>query len=185
MRPQCHHTTYSIIRHTVPIKPEKYEENSPPFQATAFIRAQGCEILTSSDRCLTCVDAEKYSNQKKERSQKKMSVPVRSKAPFTATSKSRLVATVHQQRLLCKQLENCVKDLENEISKNSISIDETLEKDIFSILADRSDDDVSPLMKFFWEQQRKLLRTPTFGRRYHPHLIRYCLSIHAKSPAAY
>ena len=76
-------------------------------------------------------------------------------------------------------------DLEKEIVKNSISVDETMEKDILSILADRQDDDVSPHMKFFWEQQRKLLQTPTFGRRYHPYLIRFCLSLHAKSPAAY
>ena len=30
-----------------------------------------------------------------------------------------------------------------------------------------------------------MLATPKFGRRYHPHVIRFCLSIHAKSPAAY
>ena len=52
-------------------------------------------------------------------------------------------------------------------------------------MADCSDEDVSPHMKFFWEQQGKLLQTPTFGRRYHPHLIRYCLSLHAKSSAVY
>ncbi len=40
-------------------------------------------------------------------------------------------------------------------------------------------------MKVFWEQQRKLLASPKFGRRYHPHVIRFCLSLHAKSPAAY
>ena len=40
-------------------------------------------------------------------------------------------------------------------------------------------------MKVFWEQQRKLLAGPKFGRRYHPHVIRFCLSLHAKSPAAY
>jgi hypothetical protein len=117
-----------------------------------------------------------------------MSEPVKSKAPLTTTSKSRLVATVQKQvseRLVCKELESRLTDLEKEIAKNSISVDENLEKDIFSILADRSDEDVSPHMKFFWEQQRTLLQTPTFGRRYHPHLTRYCLSIHAKSPAAY
>ncbi|CAB3982275.1 Hypothetical predicted protein [Paramuricea clavata] len=114
-----------------------------------------------------------------------MSEPVKSKAPLTTTSKSRLVATVQKKRLVCKELESRLTDLEKEIAKNSISVDENLEKDIFSILADRSDEDVSPHMKFFWEQQRKLLQTPTFGRRYHPHLIQYCLSIHAKSPAAY
>ena len=32
---------------------------------------------------------------------------------------------------------------------------------------------------------QKLLASPKFGRRYHPHLIRFCLSVHAKSPSAY
>ena len=54
-----------------------------------------------------------------------------------------------------------------------------MEKDILSILADRRDDDVSPQMKFVWEQQRKLLQTPTFG----PYPI--FLSLYPKSPAAY
>ena len=42
-----------------------------------------------------------------------------------------------------------------------------------------------PHMRVFWEQQRKMLAQKKFGRRYHPHIIRICLSIHAKSPAAY
>ncbi|CAB3991752.1 Hypothetical predicted protein [Paramuricea clavata] len=169
----------------MPIRPEEYEGNAPPFQATVFIRAQDCEMFTNSDHCSTCVDTEKHISQKKERLEKKTSEPVKSKAPLTTTSKSRLVATVQKQCLVCKELETHLTDQEKEIAKNSISVDENLEKDIFSILADRSDKDVSPQMKFFWEQQRKLLRTPTFGWCYHPHLMRYCLSIHAKSPAAY
>ena len=40
-------------------------------------------------------------------------------------------------------------------------------------------------MKLFWDQQKSLLSSSSFGRRYHPQLIRFCLSIHAKSPAAY
>ena len=43
----------------------------------------------------------------------------------------------------------------------------------------------TPHMDFFWQQQKKLLSSLKFGRRYHPHLIRFCLSVHAKSPAAY
>ena len=123
------------------------------------------------------MDTEKHITQKKERSEKKMSEPVKKKAPLTTTSKSRLIATVQKQRLLCNQLQSRLTDLEKEISKNSISVDETFEKDIFSIMADCSDEDVSPHMKFFWEQQKKLLQTSTFGRCYHPHLIRYCLSL--------
>ncbi len=43
----------------------------------------------------------------------------------------------------------------------------------------------SPHMNLFWQQQKKLLASPTFGRRYHPQLIRFCLSLHSKSPSAY
>ena len=86
---------------------------------------------------------------------------------------------------MCKELESRIADLEKEIQKNSIPVDETLEKDMLSILADSGENEVTPHMRVFWEQQRKLLATPKFGRRYHPHVIRFCLSIHAKSPAAY
>jgi hypothetical protein len=59
-----------------------------------------------------------------------------------------------------------------------------LEKYILAILAD-SGDEITPHMRVFWEQQQKMLASPKFGRRYHPHIIQFCLSIHAKSPAAY
>ena len=59
-----------------------------------------------------------------------------------------------------------------------------MENDILTILVDASDE-VTLHMRVFWEQRLKLLASPKFGRRYHPHIIRFCLSIHAKSPAAY
>ncbi len=43
----------------------------------------------------------------------------------------------------------------------------------------------SPHMNLFWQEQKKLLASPNFGRRYHPHLIRFCLSLYSKSPYAY
>ena len=95
-----------------------------------------------------------------------------------------MVATVQQQRLVCKELEGRIAELEKEIERNSIPIDETMEKDILAILAD-SGEEVTPHMKVFWEQQRILVAMPKFGRRYHPHVIRFCLPVHAKSPAAY
>ena len=70
------------------------------------------------------------------------------------------------------------------MKKNSISVNEALEKDLLDIFANNTEE-VTPHMKVFWEQQRKLLASPKFGRRYHPHVIRFCLSLHAKSPAAY
>ena len=40
-------------------------------------------------------------------------------------------------------------------------------------------------MKFFWQEQIKLLQTSSTGRRYHPQIIRFALSVHGKSPSAY
>ena len=42
-------------------------------------------------------------------------------------------------------------------------IDETMEKDILGML----------------------VAMPKFGTRYHPHVIRFCLSVHVESPSAY
>ena len=95
---------------------------------------------------------------------KKVTEPLKGNAPLSGSSEDKLIATVQKQRLVCKELESRIAELEKEIESNSIPIDETMEKDILAILADRSDE-VTPHMKVFWEQQRKLLAMPKFGRR--------------------
>ena len=46
--------------------------------------------------------------------------------------------------------------------------------------------EVSPFMKFFWEEQKKYLNVSCkTSIRYHPMIIRYCLALQAKSAAAY
>ena len=82
-------------------------------------------------------------------------------------------------------MEEKITTLEAEIEKNSIVVNETLEKDLPEIFANNPCMEITPHMRVFWEQQRKLIASPTFGRRYHPQIIRFCLSLHAKSPAAY
>ena len=45
--------------------------------------------------------------------------------------------------------------------------------------------DVTPFMKLFWQQQQELMKTDPTNVRYHPMLIRYCLSLAAKSNSTY
>ena len=45
--------------------------------------------------------------------------------------------------------------------------------------------DATPHMKFFWQEQMNLLQSAKVGRRYHPQVIRFALSLHGKSPSAY
>ena len=49
--------------------------------------------------------------------------------------------------------------------------------------ADKSE--VSPFMKFFWEQQKYINVSCKTSIRYHPMIIQYCLALQAKSAAAY
>ena len=142
-------------------------------------------MLGELSKCAFCKDAEISMLKKTQTAKgKEPARPVRNKAPLTQTSKERLVATVHQQRVVVKDLEGRISELEADIEKNSITINESLEKDLLEIFANSSSD-ITPHMKVFWEQQRKFIASPKFGRRYHPHVIRFCLSLHAKSPAAY
>ena len=174
----------SLMRHTIPIERKHYEEDGPPFQAHVFIRSENCELLCDDILCSSCMKQERSLGKMKESNAKRTVEPLKSNAPLSSSSKERLVATVQKQRIVCKELEGRIAEQEKEIERNSIPIDETMEKDILAILADGGDK-VTPHMKVFWEQQRKLLSMPKFGRRYHPHIIHFCLSVHAKSPVAY
>jgi hypothetical protein len=174
----------SLMRHTIPIERKHYEEDGPPFQAHVFIRSENCELLCDDILCSSCMKQERSLGKMKESNAKRTVEPFKSNAPLSSSSKEILVATVQKQRIVCKELEGRIAEQEKEIERNSIPIDETMEKDILAILADGGDK-VTPHMKVFWEQQRKLLSMPKFGRRYHPHIIHFCLSVHAKSPVAY
>ena len=87
-------------------------------------------------------------------------------------------------RLECKQLEGRIKELEAKINDDGVGISGSLENDILKIMGGQNLE-ATPHMKFFWEQQMKLLQSEKFGRRYHPQIIRFALSLHRKSPAAY
>ena len=155
----------NIIRHTVPINREQYGPNGAPFQARVFLRSHDCQVLCVGDKCDNCGTTE-TSMQKSSKA----------KAVKEAQPKNRLVATIHEQRVRSKQMEEMIAALDAEIEKNSIPVNETLEKDILEIFADNPSMEVTPHMRVFWEQQRKLIASSKFGRRYHPHIIRYFVS---------
>ena len=82
------------------------------------------------------------------------------------------------------QLESRLKELEARIKDDGVGISGALENDILKIMGGQNFE-ATPHMKFFWEQQLKLLKSDKFGRRYHPQIICFALSLHGKSPAAY
>lgn len=72
-----------------------------------------------------------------------------------------------------------------ELEKTNIEVDRELSNDFSKILNSANDAEITPFMKLFWEQQKKLFSSSSKGVRYHPKIIRFCLSLAAKSPSCY
>jgi hypothetical protein len=120
----------------------------------------------------------------KQTKEKRLSVPAKLKAPVSKTAPERIKLTLQGQRLKCAELEQELNNMRAEIHKSSIEVDHDLSNDLTTII-DQSGTKMTPFMNLFWEQQKKLFRSSPSGVRYHPMLIRFCLSLASKSPSAY
>ena len=174
----------TVVRHSIP---KSVSEDR--FQSSVSFRSPNCELLQigeslPEDPCNPCSRTlsalKKASNRKKKTS----SAPAKSKAPLASCSSEKLVATVKATRLGYKQLENRLKELEGRIKYDGVAVSGAIENDILKIMSGQNLE-ATPHMKFFWEQQINFLKSEKFGRRYHPQIIRFALSLHATSPAAY
>ena len=105
-------------------------------------------------------------------------------APVSKTDPERIKLTLQEQRLKCAQLEQALFEMRVELEKSSMEIDNELSNDFVKIL-DSADTKITQFMKLFWQEQRKLSTRSTTGVRYHPMIIRFCLSLAAKSPSCY
>ena len=66
-----------------------------------------------------------------------------------------------------------------------VKVNKSFNDDIISTMGTVGKE-ISPFMQLFWEQQKKALGVEgTSGMRYHPMIIRFCLSIASQSPSAY
>lgn len=174
----------TVIRHSTP---KLFCESH--FKTSVTFRSPHCVVIldtTTSEQeaCNQCSLTNKSIRKAATRKKKVSSAPAKSKASLSACGPEKLRATVKASRLECKQLEERLKQLEARINEDGVAISQTLEKDILTIMGGKNLD-ATPHMKFFWQQQMKLLQTEKMGRRYHPQIIRFALSLHGKSPAAY
>ena len=149
-----------------------------------------CEVVqisnstTATESCDPCAKTLSVLGKAAQRKKKTSTVPAKSNAPLASCSSEKLVATVKASRVECKQLESRLKELEARIKDDGVGISGALENDILKIMGGQNFE-ATTHMKFFWEQQLKLLKSDKFGRQYHPQIIRFALSLHGKSPAAY
>ena len=111
--------------------------------------------------------------------------PAKPQAPISTTSKNKIKLTIQNYRIENKVLKHDLTQLREELEKSSIKTSDTLNNDLTSIVSNADPSKVSPFMKFFWEEQQKYIKCSSTGIKYHPMIIRYCLSLAAKSSSAY
>ena len=63
-----------------------------------------------------------------------------------------------------------------ERDEKSLPVSDELESDIIKIMSDCGKN-ITPFMKLFWDKQKRLASVHPTQRRFHPMIIRYCLSV--------
>ena len=112
-------------------------------------------------------------------------IPVKSKAPISKLSNEHVKVTLQHYRIENKALKSKIDELQLELERSLMKISGELSEDLISIVAKTDQCTMSPFIKFFWEEQQKYLKISSKGIRYHPMIIRYCLSLTPKLAAAY
>ena len=105
------------------------------------------------------------------------------------TNPERIKLTLQSVRLECRQQQQLIQKMQKVIEEKGKRVDNFHEdfRSVFSThLSSTSSTQIPPFMKLFWEEQQKYVSANSKqGIRYHPMVIKYCLSIAAKSPGAY
>lgn len=158
--------------------------NLKTFSFKEYWRLCKCQLLVEGiELCLSCEEQSYNMHRSSQAKQRRMSEPAHLYAPVSKTAPDRIKLTLRGQRLKCADLERQLNEMKSEIAKSSIEVDHNLSNDVTTILSEAQE--VTPFMKLFWRQQKKLLQSSPSGVKYHPMVIRYALSLAAKSPSCY
>ena len=173
----------TVIRHSVPKR-----SSSTHFEVSVNFRSAECQVIMEScnddKSCGSCTSARHTQDRAERKKSRASSAPAKSKASLSACGPEKLRATVIETWLKNKGLEGKLELLQSKIDKEGVDVSESLEKELLKIMGGQNME-TTPHMKFFWQEQMKLLQAKKMGRRYHPQIIRFGLSLHGKSASAY
>eukprot|EP00794_Sanderia_malayensis_P001918 gene1918-2175_t len=149
-------------------------------------RAEKCHVLCAQkEQCSHCTAVEKKFTNKTLKNSRHINTPAKPNAPVTVTHPNRLKLALQEQILKCSQLENRISKMETEIKLSGIQIHPDLSHDMKDIMS-KHEGGISPFMKLFWEQQQRYFSGDSHSVRYHPMIMRFCItSTSCKSASAY
>ena len=152
---------------------------------TIFYRAESCNLLSTKIVCDICHHLEYIETKSYQKKKCNMLTPAKLNAPISATEPQKIVLTLRQQRNEIKDQNVKIEELQNEIKKHSVIVSADLHTDLQDIFNKCDKRKISPLMKLLWEEQLKNINMSASQVRYHPMIIKFCLALYGKSPAAY
>ena len=174
--------TSKLFHHVVPLNQDLTgDEDSEQWRVNRCVLLM-CEENPVCGACSEYMSSSRHSSEARER---RMLKPAHAKAPISKTDPERIKLTLQGQRLRCAELERELNEMRAELAKTNIEVDHELSTDFCKITNSADDSEITPFMKLFWEQQRKLFSSSATGVRFHPMIIRFCLSLAAKSPSCY
>ena len=138
--------------------------------------------MISENPCSSCCSCSTNIIYETNRKESRLKVPAKLNAPIKFTSPDRIKLTLQDHRLKCKQLEHQIQEMRSSLEKFSEPVDSELGKDFVSLFDNCDEKVIPPFMKLFWQEQQKYISTSNSkNTRYHPMVIKYCLSLAAKS----
>ena len=153
------------INHVIPkVFDPLFEDETTPYHRHEYCRSLNCQVLYYSNQCDHCGEAENYATKVTKRNSRKFNTPAKLNAPISKTSPGRIKLTLQEQRLKCQQLEDELNRMRNELSANSVAVDNELNSDFMSIL-DGKDCEMTPFMELFWQEQKKMFLVSKHGTR--------------------
>ena len=186
-----HEISTNVLIHSIPYNTTLSTNMELPFNSKDFFRSKTCHVLIQKQElCDPCKSIRNILLGKEKIRSKNSNEPVKLNAPLSSTSNERLILSVQSMRAENTQLklENTalkleIEQMKQELEKNSIAINDNLCSDLTDIIGKQ--EKLTPFMELFWQQQKSLFQRSKSGVRFHPMLIRYCLSLAAKSPSCY
>ena len=89
------------------------------------------------------------NNKLIKRKAKSLTMPLKPKAPISLTSPERIKVTIQSYWIENKMFKSEIPNLQQEISKSSIKVDDGLSADLINIMSSADKLEVSPFMIFF------------------------------------
>ena len=166
-----------VVSHVIPCN-IKLDDIDPKnaFPRKLYQRPVDCIVLQDNDLCTNC---KTYQGSKEV-----VGKPLHINVPLSTSKKERFIQTMKEQRIVIKDLTTKIEYMQEQIRLNAVDVGEDLGGFIVKTLDEHKANTVSPFMKLLWEQQSALIGKGTVVR-YHPMIIRFCLSLAAKSASAY